>query len=158
MIRLLLIALAVMLAGYKIAHGDVLTGRATVIDGDTIELHGERIRLLDVDAPEMNQYCGEWYWWSRCGIAAYVGLRNLLHSEDVRCETTKHDRYGRWLARCFIEGEIDLSVWLAEQGLAVPYRDCRCPDIRAASASAKAAKRGIWATQFQMPWDWRKSR
>lgn len=123
-----------------------------MIDGDTIELHGERGRLLDVDAPEARQLCGTW----RCGQAAALALQDFIGQHTVRCETTRRDRYGRWLARCVVGR--DLSLWLAEQGLAVPYRDCRCPDIRAASASAKAAKRGIWATQFQMPWDWRKSR
>jgi endonuclease YncB( thermonuclease family) len=34
-----------------------LTGRASVTDGDTIEIHGERIRILDIDAPESRQTC-----------------------------------------------------------------------------------------------------
>ena len=33
------------------------TGRASVIDGDTIEIRGERIRLNAIDAPESAQLC-----------------------------------------------------------------------------------------------------
>src|SRR6185295_10383678 len=50
------------------AHAETIAGRATVIDGDTLEIHSERIRILDIDAPESRQTCralsgSEW----KCG-------------------------------------------------------------------------------------------
>jgi endonuclease YncB( thermonuclease family) len=56
------------------AAASELTGRASVIDGDTIEIRGERIRLHAIDAPESGQWCldgvGKRY---RCGQrAAFV--------------------------------------------------------------------------------------
>ena len=36
---------------------DNLAGQASVIDGDTLELHGTRIRLRGIDAPESSQLC-----------------------------------------------------------------------------------------------------
>ena len=137
-----------------------ITGRASVIDGDTIEIHGERIRILDIDAPESDQLCFEtrgidprhWY----CGRVAAIKLADWIGARTVVCGTTRKDRYKRWLARCTVAGD-DLGQWMADHGWVVPYRDCKCEIIRSAADRARAAQLGIWAGEFQMPWDWRKA-
>lgn len=139
------------------AAAETLVGRASVIDADTIEIHGERIRLLDVDAPESKQTCkaqdaSDW----RCGQKASLALSDWIGARPVTCDTTKRDRYGRHLARCVVAGE-DVGVWLAESGWVVPYRDCKCETIRSAASRAKSAQLGIWSGTFMMPWDWRKA-
>ena len=40
------------------ASAGVLSGRADVIDGDTLDVAGTRIRLFGIDAPEVSQTCG----------------------------------------------------------------------------------------------------
>jgi endonuclease YncB( thermonuclease family) len=154
--RLVAPALALLLAS-SAANAETLAGRASVIDADTIEVHGQRVRLLDIDAPETRQPCtrpdgAEW----RCGQLAALALSDWIGARPVTCETSKRDRYKRWLARCSV-ASIDLAEWLAVQGWGVPYRNCRCATIRAASADAQTAGRGIWSGSFAMPWDWRKS-
>lgn len=139
------------------ASGDGLRGQASVIDGDTIEIHGERIRLLDIDAPESRQTCTrpdgtEW----RCGQQAALELSDWIDGRTVSCRSEKMDRYGRHLANCSVGGD-NLSQWLAGNGWAVPYRDCGCEVIRAASWGAELSKRGIWSGSFIMPWEWRKA-
>jgi endonuclease YncB( thermonuclease family) len=138
------------------AHAETIAGRASVIDGDTIEIHGERIRILDIDAPESGQPCirpdgSEW----RCGQQAALVLSDWIGARPVSCETDKRDRYKRWLARCQVGGE-DIALWLAANGWAVPYRDCRCETIRSAVNRAKAQQLGIWSGDVMAPWQWRK--
>ena len=53
--RLISVVIALALCGT--AFADDLIGQATVIDGDTIEIHGTRIRIFEIDAPESDQLC-----------------------------------------------------------------------------------------------------
>ena len=59
-IRLCLLLIAVMLGASPALGGEAspeIVGRASVIDGDTIDLHGVRVRLSGIDAPESAQLC-----------------------------------------------------------------------------------------------------
>jgi endonuclease YncB( thermonuclease family) len=134
----------------------LIAGRASVIDGDTLEIHSERIRILDVDAPESRQKCkalsgSEW----KCGQRAANKLAEWIGQLTVTCETTRNDQYGRWLARCDVAG-VSVANWLAGHGWAVPYRDSKCEEVRALSKEAEAQNAGIWGGEFVMPWEWRK--
>jgi endonuclease YncB( thermonuclease family) len=132
-----------------------LAGTVSVIDGDTIEIQGERIRILDIDALESRQTCtrsdgSEW----RCGQQAALALADWIDQRTVTCVGDSRDRYGRILARCVVSGE-DVATWLARNGWGVPYRDCKCEVVRDAAGQAKIAKAGIWSSAFVMPWDFR---
>jgi endonuclease YncB( thermonuclease family) len=55
----------------SVAFADDLSGQASIIDGDTLEIHGTHIRLWGIDAPESNQLCrGEDSLQYRCGAKA----------------------------------------------------------------------------------------
>jgi endonuclease YncB( thermonuclease family) len=146
-----------LLAVPSTAAAETMAGRASVIDADTLQVNGERIRILDIDAPEKDQFCqqavGDVTW--ACGIEATFALIDWIGESDVVCETDKLDRYKRHLARCTVDGD-DLAVWLAESGWGVPFRDCSCEAVREASARAQAAERGIWIGPFVLPWEWRR--
>jgi len=136
---------------------NAIVGVASVIDGDTIEIHGERIRLLDMDAPETRQVCqdaaGADY---RCGQKAALLFSDFIGQRTVTCDWSKRDRYGRILGRCTVAGR-DVGLWLVQRGWAVPYRDCKCEVYRDLAARAQAARLGLWAGVFQLPWEWRKA-
>lgn len=134
-----------------------LTGVASVIDGDTIEIHGARIRLNGIDAPESGQLCrdsGGKPW--RCGQQAALALSDRIDRRTVSCQQVDTDRYGRVVADCFV-GRNNLNRWMVRQGWAVAYRQYATEYIEAED-SAREDRRGVWQGQFDMPWDWRAQR
>lgn len=134
-----------------------IVGVASVIDGDTIDIHGTRIRLAGVDAPESQQECvnADGHKW-RCGQQAALALSHRIGRGVVSCVHQGRDRYGRIIAVCSLAGN-DLNKWLVAEGWAVAYRRYSQDYVRDEEA-AKAGKRGIWDSTFTMPWDWRASK
>jgi endonuclease YncB( thermonuclease family) len=98
--------LAVLILGPRpVALADDLIGRASVIDGDTLEIHGSRIRLWGVDAPESSQLCrGGDSLQYRCGSKAANDLDAFIAGRPVNCLPMSLDRYGRTVATCSIGG------------------------------------------------------
>lgn len=132
-----------------------LTGRLRVIDGDTFDLAGTRIRLHGVDAPEDAQTCLdeaglEW----ACGDWVTREARALWEGEEAACEVLDADRYGRAVSRCAVGGE-DLGATLVGRGMALAYVDYS-KDYLPQQHAAEAARAGLWRGTFQAPWDWRR--
>lgn len=135
-----------------------VVGRASVIDGDTLEIHDRRIRLWGVDAPEGGQSCdaADGSVW-RCGQAAANRLDAHLRDRTVSCFEEDTDRFGRMVARCEVDGE-DIGAWLVRQGLAVRYARYAGSAYRAEEAAARQDRAGVWAGPFTNPEDWRRAR
>ena len=155
--RILLIAITLTLT-CSAASAETIIGPASVIDGDTIQVNGEVIRILEIDAPEKDQFCsqaeGDTTW--RCGEQAAFALIDIIGAQVVSCETDKLDRYGAHLAAC-MAGETNLGEWMAAEGWAVPYPNCKCETLRAASEYAELHHLGLWAEPFILPWEWREA-
>ena len=148
-------ALALLFAvGPALAAEHSLVGRASVVDGDTLELHGERIRLAAIDAPEARQSCElagrPW----PCGRRAAFALADLVGARTVTCRWRERDRYRRPVATCAVDGT-DLGGWLVEQGWALAFRRYG-QDYVAQEEQARAARRGLWAGSFVPPWALRR--
>jgi len=131
-----------------------LSGAATVIDGDTIIVAGERIRLHGIDAPELEQ---TFQWRGKkivCGTMSLAALEALTAGVKVRCEVIERDRYGRLIAKCFSPNGIDIGRRLVSSGWALAYRQFS-RDYVDAETNARKAKRGMWRGHFEKPWVWR---
>lgn len=137
--------------------GPGVSGRASVVDGDTIEIRGQRIRIWGIDAPESSQTCEREGGAYRCGAAAANALDRWLAARPVTCIEQDRDRYDRMVARCSVGGE-DLGAWLVAQGNARRYVRYAGSAYFQEEAAARAAARGIWAGDFEDPWDWRRER
>ncbi|MEZ0213884.1 MAG: thermonuclease family protein [Xanthobacteraceae bacterium] len=153
----MLAAGVVMFGAPPVRAADAIIGQASVIDGDTLEIHGERIRLEGIDAPESRQTCqlragGATV---RCGQQAALFLADLIGRKTVTCAPNGRDRYRRVLAHCSIS-EGDLGGLLVRAGWALSFvRYSR--EYEADEDLARAAEDGLWSMTFVPPWEWRAS-
>ena len=152
----LLVLLAWLLASAAVAaDADIVGGPTRVVDGDTLIVAGQRVRLLGIDAPERKQSCRRAGMRYQCGTEATQALRRLIGRGTVICTIHGTDRYGRALGVCQDANGIDLNGWLVQQGWALAYRRYSTTYVPQED-QAKAARAGIWAGEFVPPWAWRR--
>lgn len=121
---------------------------AEVVDGDTVILgSGQKVRLLGIDAPELER---EGRPADFLAHKARRVLTDLAQGKRVRLkyDQLRYDRYGRILAFLFLPDGTNLSRELVRQGLAhvytVPPNMGFRKELLAAQREALAARRGIW--------------
>ncbi|RUV44628.1 MULTISPECIES: thermonuclease family protein [unclassified Mesorhizobium] len=134
-----------------------IAGVASVIDGDTIEIHGQRVRFNGIDAPESRQYCDDAKGFEYpCGRrSAEVLDKFLAASMPVQCSFVTWDRYGRFVGNCTRADGTDVAAWMVEHGQALDWPKYSNGAYSAQQAKAQSAKLGLWVGNFQAPWDWR---
>lgn len=126
------------------------TGHAVAADGDSLRLGSDRVRLVGIDAPELDQTCwdaagAEW----PCGRDARAELTRLVAGGKVDCQPEGTDKYGRTLARCAVAGA-DLGAAMVRSGLALATEGYVLE-----AAAARAERRGLWQGRFVDPKTWR---
>ncbi|AZO39426.1 MAG: thermonuclease family protein [Mesorhizobium sp.] len=136
-----------------------ITGVASVIDGDTIEVHGQRIRFNGIDAPESKQYCDDAKGFEYpCGRRSAEALDSFLAaSRPVQCTFVSWDRYHRYVGDCRRADGASVAAWMIEHGQALDWPRYSNGAYAAEQAKAEAAKIGLWVGKFDAPWDWRAS-
>jgi micrococcal nuclease len=131
------------------AHGEAERASATierVIDGDTVVLEGgERVRLLQIDAPEASEECYAAAAARELNRLSPRGTPVVLETDPV---LDRRDRYGR-LLRYEHVGRTNVNVELVRRGAATPYfyrgeRGRYAGRLLAAIADARSHRRGMW--------------
>lgn len=135
-----------------------VSGSARVVDGETLEIGGQRIRLFGIGAPDLRQECNsvkgaKW----RCGQESRAALAQLVASAGtVRCTPRTENERGELTAVCVDGQGVDLAARqvisgnaLARRGISLDYVD--------QETIAQTARRGLWQGEFERPWEWKRN-
>ena len=134
----------------------IIKGKAKIIDGDTIHIEKNKIRLHGIDAPEIDQTCtiNDKVW--HCGLESISALKKLVLNNIISCVVSDIDKYKRYIAECFINNK-NINKSMVRNGWAIAYRYYSL-DFVEDEKLAKKDKIGIWQGQFQEPYLFRKSK
>jgi endonuclease YncB( thermonuclease family) len=129
-------------------------GPLRVIDGDTFDVGGRRVRLYGVDAPERDQTCADAQGRPfACGAWVTAEVERRFGGARAECRMVERDSYGRAVSRCTVAGR-DLGEALVAAGLAVAFRR-HSLDYDRTERAAQRAGAGLWAGSFQTPAEFR---
>lgn len=136
-------------------HAQSMTGPAIAIDGDTIDVTGQKVRLYGIDAPELRQTCvRDGVTWP-CGVQAREQLASLLIGGEVQCQGLPSAGGGMLAARCAV-GDSDLGEGMVASGFATVAGEGEA-DYADMAVRVQTRKIGIWAGTFDAPHAWRKA-
>ena len=151
------LASLIAFASAQAASSERHQGHARLIDGDTIVIDDQAIRLNGIDTPESAQRClDEHNKEYRCGKSASDALNRLIRGRPVLCIGSERDDYGRLIAECSA-GETSLNREMVRLGWAVAYEEYTDRYLPEA-IEARKANRGIWRGEFTPPKEFRKER
>jgi endonuclease YncB( thermonuclease family) len=151
-LRLIAVLIIGALALFDLLPPGEIRGPAEVVDGDSLLVSGDRVRLYAIDAPELDQPCRTG---GPCGQRARAHLAEIVAGRILLCEKRDTDRYGRDVAQCYIveersdgktaRGE-DIGRAMVRDGQAMAYR--RIAETYVADEPARV--------DFEPPWEWRE--
>lgn len=126
----------------------------SVHDGDTLTVLVERrqvkVRLTDIDAPELRQ---------PFGTRSRQSLAELCFGKIAALDVRGRDRYKRTIAQVTCDGK-DANAEQVRRGYAwtyTRYAPAGSP-LHAMQVEARAAHRGLWADPTAVaPWNWRRN-
>ena len=164
----LFLAISICLIFFFLTYNDVrsnennvISGKAIVTDGDSIKINDNKIRFSGIDSPEIyyrgkKQQCTFDKVKVYCGYWSKIILIEKINNNIVSCiKEEEADQYNRILAECFVKEE-SLSKYLVRSGYAFAYRRYS-KKFAEDEDYAKTNKLGLWQTEFQFPWEFRKS-
>ena len=132
-----------------------ILGKAIIIDGDTIHIGKNKIRLHGIDAPEYRQTCTiDKEMWN-CGVESKIALENFILTKEVNCEIIDVDQYRRFVGICFLENQ-NINQYMVRNGWAIAYRYYSLKFVKD-EEFAKKNKLGIWQGSFIEPYLFRKN-
>lgn len=140
----------------QLATGEIcapFSGKCMVIDGDTIIVKKQRIRLFGIDAPELEHPWGKKSKWTLIG---------LCKGKVITIEPRDHLSYDRIVAKCLLPDGTDLSAEMVRRGMAIDwpefsggvYLKFEPEGVRNRHWRADARQNGrmdLWSTPYEGP-------
>ena len=147
----ILLIMAAWLASLLVERlsGEEVIGPAIALDGDSLRVLDRELRLKGIDAPELSQTCRAGGGEAPCGRESREALASLAGRGLLHCRLSGRDRFRRDLAVCRA-GDVDVNAAMVRQGRALAFGAYESEE-----REARAARRGLWATQFERPADYR---
>lgn len=133
----------VLIAMLLVLSSPALAG-VEIVDGDTLRIDGERVRLWGMDAPERKQACQINGQSVPIGQRATDTLRQVLGNGPLRCDAKDRDRYGRTVSECWA-GEVNVSEAMVRLGWAWALPRYSKDRFLSAQEEAERENRGVWA-------------
>lgn len=135
-------------------NAKTIVGKVKVIDGDSIKINSNKIRLHGIDAPEKKQTCvfkkKKW----QCGKKSMNELKKLINNQIIKCKVNDIDIYNRYVAICSLN-KININKIMVKKGWAIAYR-YYSNDYIVEERYARENKLGIWKGEFEEPYLYRK--
>lgn len=140
-----------------------IAGTARIIDGDTISIRDQRIRLAAIDACEVDQggRRGGVEW--PCGKIARSFMRSIADGKHIACRVIDTDQYRRLVAQCFESGR-DIGLAMVAAGLAetlfryLPRQHgVNLGAYVGTEERAKEANAGMWSAEIVKPSEVRRA-
>ena len=151
----LLVISYLCLYSFNVFSKEKILGKALIIDGDTIHIGENKIRLHGIDAPEYRQTCTiDNKMWD-CGIESKIALENFILKKEVNCKIIDVDQYRRFVGICFLENQ-NINQYMVRNGWAIAYRYYSLKFVND-EEFAKKNKLGIWQGSFIEPYLFRKN-
>lgn len=126
----------------------------SIVSGDVFRIGQHTIRLYGIASPLIDQNCidrnGHSY---ECGYVAARMLRDFVSGDEVSCRIMNVNSRQELMAACSV-GTFDIGAALVEAGWAIAL-PAVTPIYVPYQSKASQAKSGLWAGQFQMPWEWK---
>jgi endonuclease YncB( thermonuclease family) len=128
----------------------------SVHDGDTLRVRKGneviKVRFCGIDAPELAQPLGK---------ESRDYLKQLVGSGSVRMIAVEKDRYKRTVGELFLADGRSVNVEMVRAGMAYHYAkysgNCGVKSaIGQAEDEAKSRRAGVWAGEYQKPWEFRR--
>lgn len=129
-------------------------GIARVVDGDSVYIDDQLVRLYGIDAPEQEQLCYTGNLNHACGAEATNYLSDMIYDQHVKCRVESRDIYDRVIGTCIWNGR-NINEIMVLTGNAIAWRN-QSDKYLGIEQQAIAGRAGIWNTDFLPPEEWRQ--